>query len=117
MPDVIAEVTTEVLQAFADAWNRHDIDALMSFMTEDCVFEPLQALRSAAPGMQVVRLCEPASRRYGQPSPMPTGVARGILSEATVECQSGPSREHAPTALASRSTVVICSHFETARSP
>ena len=27
------------LQAFADAWNRHDADALMSFMTEDCVFE------------------------------------------------------------------------------
>jgi steroid delta-isomerase-like uncharacterized protein len=32
-------VTVETLQAFADAWNRHDIDALMSFMTEDCVFE------------------------------------------------------------------------------
>jgi len=27
------------LQAFADAWNRHDVDALMSFMTDDCVFE------------------------------------------------------------------------------
>jgi len=39
MPDVIPEVTSEVLQAFADAWNRHDVDALMSFMTEDCVFE------------------------------------------------------------------------------
>ena len=33
------EVTTDVLQAFADAWNRHDADALMSFMTEDCVFD------------------------------------------------------------------------------
>jgi steroid delta-isomerase-like uncharacterized protein len=33
------EITTEFLQAFADAWNRHDVDALMSFMTEDCVFE------------------------------------------------------------------------------
>jgi len=39
MPDVIAEVTPEFLQAFADAWNRHDVDALMTFMTEDCVFE------------------------------------------------------------------------------
>jgi steroid delta-isomerase-like uncharacterized protein len=39
MPPSIAEITTEVLQAFADAWNRHDVDALMSFMTEDCVFE------------------------------------------------------------------------------
>ena len=26
------------LQAFADAWNRHDIDALMSFMHDDCSF-------------------------------------------------------------------------------
>jgi steroid delta-isomerase-like uncharacterized protein len=39
MPDVNARVTVETLQAFADAWNRHDVDALMSFMTEDCVFE------------------------------------------------------------------------------
>ena len=29
----------ETLQAFADAWNRHDADALMSFMSDDCVFE------------------------------------------------------------------------------
>ena len=27
------------LQAFADAFNRHDADALMGFMTDDCVFE------------------------------------------------------------------------------
>ena len=39
MPHVIAEVTPEFLQAFADAWNHHDLDALMTFMTEDCVFE------------------------------------------------------------------------------
>lgn len=33
------EITTDVLHAFADAWNRHDIDAIMSFMADDCVFE------------------------------------------------------------------------------
>ncbi|AVJ27754.1 nuclear transport factor 2 family protein [Achromobacter spanius] len=32
-------VTVEMLAEFAAAWNRHDIDALMSFMSEDCVFE------------------------------------------------------------------------------
>jgi steroid delta-isomerase-like uncharacterized protein len=32
-------VTPAFLEAFADAWNRHDADALMTFMTEDCVFE------------------------------------------------------------------------------
>ncbi len=26
------------LEAFADAWNRHDIDTIMAAMTEDCVF-------------------------------------------------------------------------------
>jgi len=39
MSTVIPEVSADVLQRFADAWNRHDADALMSFMTEDCVFE------------------------------------------------------------------------------
>lgn len=32
-------VTVDTLQAFADAWNAHDIDALMRFMHDDCVFE------------------------------------------------------------------------------
>jgi len=39
MSQMVSEVTPEVLQAFADAWNRHDLDALMAFMAEDCVFE------------------------------------------------------------------------------
>ena len=32
-------VTTATLEAFNAAWNRHDIDALMSFMSDDCVFQ------------------------------------------------------------------------------
>jgi ketosteroid isomerase-like protein len=39
MSNAITEVTTDTLQAFADAWNRHDVNAIMSFMTDDCVFE------------------------------------------------------------------------------
>jgi ketosteroid isomerase-like protein len=39
MTDGTVEVTTQLLEAFAEAWNRHDADALMSFMTPDCVFE------------------------------------------------------------------------------
>ena len=39
MAAVITGVTVEDLQAFAEAFNRHDADALMTFMTEDCVFE------------------------------------------------------------------------------
>jgi steroid delta-isomerase-like uncharacterized protein len=29
----------ELLDQFAGAWNRHDLDAVMSMMTDDCVFE------------------------------------------------------------------------------
>ena len=32
-----AELLT-LLDRFADAWNRHDLDAVMSMMTDDCVF-------------------------------------------------------------------------------
>ena len=32
-------VTTETLEAIADAFNRHDLDAIMAFFTEDAVFE------------------------------------------------------------------------------
>lgn len=31
-------VSAATLQAFADAWNRHDLEALMGFMADDCVF-------------------------------------------------------------------------------
>jgi len=32
-------LTTETLEAIADAFNRHDLDAIMSFFAEDAVFE------------------------------------------------------------------------------
>lgn len=31
-------VTVETLKAFLDAFNRHDLDAIMSFFADDCVF-------------------------------------------------------------------------------
>ena len=38
--DAAAEADVfRLLDRFADAWNRHDLDALMSMMTDDCVFE------------------------------------------------------------------------------
>ncbi|NLW80631.1 MAG: nuclear transport factor 2 family protein [Desulfovibrionales bacterium] len=39
MTETGADITVTLLQAFADAWNRHDIEAIMSFMAEDCAFE------------------------------------------------------------------------------
>jgi len=32
-------ITPAKLAEFSKAWNRHDIDALMSFMSDDCIFQ------------------------------------------------------------------------------
>ncbi|MEI8324022.1 MAG: nuclear transport factor 2 family protein [Betaproteobacteria bacterium] len=51
-------MTESTLSAFSDAWNRHDIDALMSFMSEDCVFQSAggpQACGACHVGEQAVR--------------------------------------------------------------
>jgi ketosteroid isomerase-like protein len=51
-------VTVDMLQAFADAWNAHDVDALMTFMHAECVFETAagpDACGSRHEGPQAVR--------------------------------------------------------------
>jgi ketosteroid isomerase-like protein len=51
-------VTTATLEAFSDAWNRHDIEALMSFMHPDCVFQTAagpEACGTRHSGMAAVR--------------------------------------------------------------
>ena len=51
-------VTVAELQAFAEAWNRHDADALMAFMSDDCVFEASagpEVCGSSAVGREAVR--------------------------------------------------------------
>jgi hypothetical protein len=37
---LMPQITEAFLDAFADSWNRHDIDAIMAAMTDDCVFQP-----------------------------------------------------------------------------
>jgi ketosteroid isomerase-like protein len=39
MSDLTPPATVAMLEAFSSAWNRHDIDALMGFMADDCVFQ------------------------------------------------------------------------------
>lgn len=58
MAQGVDSVTVEMLDAFAAAWNRHDADALMSFMSEDCVFESsagLEVFGTRYAGREAVR--------------------------------------------------------------
>jgi steroid delta-isomerase-like uncharacterized protein len=48
----------ELVDRFAEAWNRHDLDALISMMTDDCVFEASagpEAAGQRSEGKQAVR--------------------------------------------------------------
>ena len=45
-----AQVDTDYLQGFAEAWNRHDLEDLMSYMDEDCLFQ-----LSSGPGVDGTR--------------------------------------------------------------
>jgi ketosteroid isomerase-like protein len=35
----MTQITAAFLDAFGDAWNRHDTDAILAAMTEDCLFQ------------------------------------------------------------------------------
>lgn len=37
--DAVSDQTRAAVDRFNEAFNRHDVDALMSCMTSDCVFE------------------------------------------------------------------------------
>jgi len=39
MTDDLARATLDVVHRFNDAFNRHDVDAVMALITADCVFE------------------------------------------------------------------------------
>jgi ketosteroid isomerase-like protein len=58
--DTTHTVTVETLAAFNAAWNRHDIDALMGFMTDDCVFHGV-----AGPELQGRSFVGPEAVRAG----------------------------------------------------
>ena len=59
MPEFLPAVTAATLAAFGDAWNRHDLDGLMGFMSDDCVFQTAagpDACGARHVGAQAVRL-------------------------------------------------------------
>ena len=110
-------ITADTLQAFADAWNRHDIDALMSFMTDDCVFQAVSgplACGARHEGRDAVRA---AFAQAWQNFP----DAQWRNGRHFVDGDRGVSEWTftglGPTARASRPTAAICSPSATAASP
>ena len=117
MADVIREITVEALAAFADAFNRHDADAVVSFMTEDCVFEA-----SAGPDICGARYVGREAVRaafadvFATFSDAQWGDAQHSSREIAAS-PNGPSPARVRMARASRFMAATCSHFATVRSP
>lgn len=116
MPNATEQVSIEVMLDFAEAWNRHDVDALMSFMTEDCAFEA-----SAGPEVCGARYVGRDAVRAAFAEVWATfpdahwGDARHFVAGER-GCRSGRSPERARTLRASRFTVAMCSPFAGGRS-
>jgi ketosteroid isomerase-like protein len=56
MMDDATKATLEAIERFNDAFNRHDVDAVMAAMTDDCVFESTSPpLGERHEGRQAVR--------------------------------------------------------------
>jgi hypothetical protein len=119
--DTQAKETKEVdfyfLDVFADAWNRHDVDAIIFAMTPDCVFEAsmgpdIKGARHV--GREQVRA---AVEAVFEQFPELVGVARSTSSRVTEASPNGSSPVPVPMALGSRFRDVTCSRFATGRSP
>ncbi len=57
--DSVAAATLATVKAFNEAFNRHDVDAIMELMTDDCVFD---STRPPPDGEQIVG--QAAVRRF-----------------------------------------------------
>jgi hypothetical protein len=55
-----------VFDGYRDAWNTHDVDALLEFFTDDGVYEDVTAARVN----REKRRSAPSSRRRSRPSPI-----------------------------------------------
>jgi len=57
-------MSTSLLERFGAAWNAHDLDALLSMVTDDCVFETaagVDAHGTRFVGREVLRVAFPAA--------------------------------------------------------
>ena len=107
--------TVAAVERFNDAFNRHDVGAVMAAMTDDCVFEntsPPDGQRYE--GQAQVRA---AWEEFFAASPPRASTARTSSRPATVASSSGDTRGRTTTAPRARSVVSTYCACATARSP
>ena len=84
----------KLLEAFADAWNRHDVEALMSMMTEDGVFEASAGTHVNGERHQGQRAVRAAYEAVFAQYPDARWADAQHFVTGTAVCPSGPSQAH-----------------------
>src|SRR5215204_4953084 len=111
------EITPAFLDAFADAWNRHDVDAIMSAMTDDCVFEASAGVGVRGTVYDGQRQVQKGSRRCSSNSRTRDGVDPSTSLRETEVCPNGCFQALGTMAFVLRSKAAMCSRSGTERSP
>jgi ketosteroid isomerase-like protein len=73
----------QLMERFADAWNRHDLDALMSMMAADCVFEASAGPQLAGQRSEGKQAAAPHTPRSSRHFLTRTGPTPDISSPAS----------------------------------
>src|SRR5437870_9689993 len=109
-------VTIKDLEAFGDGWNRHDVDFIMTFMADDCVFETTAGREACGTRYEGRERVREAFAKVFKIFPDATSALPAISWPATAGCPSGCSPAPRRTERRSRSTAATCSPSETTRS-
>lgn len=107
----------QFLARFSEAWNRHDIDALMDFMADECEFHAVAGpdlMGRSFVGREAVR---EGFQLAWQAFPMPPGWMESILSRECAAFRKAPSKAPRPTACVWKLAWSMCSPSATERSP
>ena len=89
-------VSIKDLEAFAEGWNRHDVDFLMTFMAHYCVFETSADRRPSASATWAASRYAMVSQACSADSPTCISATPGTSCRAIAACRSGSSRPQLP---------------------
>ena len=103
-----SEVTLDTLKGFLDAFNRHDLDAIMDYFHEDCVFYMPRGKGHGAIATQESKRSEPAWPRASRVSQTSTTGMTAIGPAAPSAYLSGRSPAQGRTEAPLRSEGLIC---------
>ena len=84
-----AEVPVDMLEEVLDAFNRHDLDAIMGFFTDDCSFDMPRGTDPWGRRLMVKPRFAKAWRVALPASPMFATTRTGISSPGTEACRNG----------------------------